>query len=70
MNLILLLVLTSTILILSKKKLRFSFLEILSLGLVTLFMLINFKYNLGILNQEMLKIVLGVIFAPLAVLGF
>jgi hypothetical protein len=70
MNLILLLVLTSTILILSKKKLRFSFLEILSLGLVTLFMLINFKYNLGILNQEMLKIVLGVIFTPLAVLGF
>mgnify|MGYP001367868902 FL=1 len=70
MNLILLLVLTSTILILSKKKLRFSFLEILSLGLVTLFMLINFKYNLGILNQEILKIVLGVIFTPLAVLGF
>ena len=70
MNLILLLVLTSTILILSKKKLRFSFLEILSLGLVTLFMLVNFKYNLGILNQEILKIVLGVIFTPLAVLGF
>lgn len=33
-------------------------------------MLINFKYNLGILNQEILKIVLGVIFTPLAVLGF
>ncbi len=42
----------------------------LSLVLCILFLIINFKYNLNIFNQEMGLIVLGVVFTPLTALGF
>ncbi len=67
---IILLVITSIVLILSKKKLRFSLIEMLCLVLSVLVIIINFKYKLNIFNQDIGLILLGAVFTPPTVLGF